>query len=269
MVSLKSSPLYRVEHVLNRIRSLGTGPLSVPQLLPFDQLHYLGTDTLDEMARAFSLGAGSEVLDIGSGLGGPARYLAWRHGCRVTGVELQEDFFQTAIELTARVRLDGRVDFMLGDIVSIDLGGRQFDHAFSLLVFLHIPDRPRLFAACARALRPGGTLYIEDFYQRRPFRPDEERALREVVACPGLPTDSRYLADLSEAGYGDIAMLEITPIWRPWVAERHERFRADLAQHLSLHGPEMTAALDRFYGVMSELFAGGNLGGVRISARRA
>lgn len=268
-MSLKSSPLYRVEHLLNRIREFGTGPLTVPQLLAFDQLHYLGTDTLDEMARTLSLDAGSAVLDIGSGLGGPARYLAWRYGCRVTGVELQEDFFRTSVELTARVDLSSRVDFVHSDMACVDLGGRQFDHALSLLVFLHIPERERLFAACARALRSGGLLYVEDFFQHRPFRPAEELALRETVACPYLPTEARYLADLREAGFDDIAWLDATPLWQPWVAARYERFRGERSNLIRLHGPALTEQLEHFYRVISELFAGGNLGGVKLCARRA
>lgn len=271
MSSLKSSPLYQLAHVLHRIEAKcpGDGPLTVPDLLDLDQLHYLGTDALDEAAQKLGLSREKRVLDIGSGLGGPARYLAYRYGCRVTGVELQEDFFQTSVALTRRADLSHLVDFIHGDFTRLDLQAKPFDHWISFLAFLHIPDRKRLFDACARALRPGQTFYIEDFFQRRPLTPEESQALSETVACSYLPTEREYMADLRAAGFADIEWLDATPIWQPWVADRSERFREDYAQKVKLHGPALADGLDRFYRVIRELFSSGNLGGVRIHGRLA
>jgi sarcosine/dimethylglycine N-methyltransferase len=271
MSTLKSSPLYHLAHVLHRleVRFPASGPLTVPELVELDQLHYLGTDALDEAADKLTLSPEKHVLDIGSGLGGPARYLAYRYGCRVTGVELQQDFFQTGVELTRRANIDHLVDFIHADFTRLDLQGQQFDHWISFLAFLHIPDRKCLFDACARALRPGQTFYIEDFFQRRPLAPGELRDLSETVACPYLPTESQYLADLRGAGFTDIEWSDATPIWQPWVADRSERFRKDHDQHVKLHGPALTENLDHFYQVIRDLFSGGNLGGVKIHGRLA
>lgn len=271
MSSLKSSPLYQMEHIQNRLnaRGLGAGPLTVPQLIACDQLHYLGTDALDEAASKLDLYPNKHVLDIGSGLGGPARYLAFRHGCRVTGVELQEDFFETSVALTERAGLGHLVDFICGDFTTLDLQGQRFDHWISFLAFVHIADRERLFEACARALRPSCTFYIEDFVQRRPFTPGEERALAETVACTYVPTAGQYLSDLKGAGLEVLEWTDATPIWQPWVVDRHERFRRDLEKNIELHGLPLAAGLGHFYAVMRDLFCGGNLGGARIYGRLA
>jgi cyclopropane fatty-acyl-phospholipid synthase-like methyltransferase len=234
-----------------------------------DQLHYLGTEALDEAARKLGVSREKHVLDIGSGAGGPARYLAYRYGCRVTGVELQEDFFETSVELTRRADLTHLVEFIHGDFIDLDLQGRQFDHWIAFLTFLHISDRERLFEACARALRPGQTFYIEDFFQRHPFTRDEERDLAETVACTYLPTESQYLADLRGAGFAVIEWVEATPIWQPWVVDRSAQFRKDYEQKVKLHGRPLAAHLDHFYRVVSELFSNGNLGGVRIYGKLA
>ena len=77
---IKSMKLYHhVDRVVNELRELGkdeTGPLLVDELTAFDQLHYHGTEAVDEAIRATNIAEGSSVLEIGSGLGGPARYLA-------------------------------------------------------------------------------------------------------------------------------------------------------------------------------------------------
>jgi sarcosine/dimethylglycine N-methyltransferase len=67
--------------------------------------------------------------------------------------------------------------------------------------------------------------YIEDFFQRRPLTPRESQALSETAACSYPPTERQYLADLRAAGFTDLAWLDATPIWQPWVTDRSERFR--------------------------------------------
>ncbi len=95
-------------------------------------------------------------------MGGPARYLADRYGCFVTGVELHPQMCSAAIEWTQKTGLSKRVNFFPGDIITINLNQR-FDHWLSLGVFLHICDRSTLFSKFLSRLKPGGRGYIEDF----------------------------------------------------------------------------------------------------------
>ena len=121
------------------------------------------------MIELLGLNEHSTVLDVGSGIGGPARYIAGKSGCSVTGVELQSDLSEAGAELTSRVRgLEGKINFVTGDFVSekLELPHASYDHLISLLVFLHIPDRAALLKRCYDTLTPGGSFVIEDFIER-------------------------------------------------------------------------------------------------------
>ena len=160
MESAKSMKLYdRVERIHHELRALGIAddaPLTVAQLVPFDQYHYHGTEAVDLAAARLGLGPHSRVLDVGAGIGGPARWLAATTGCHVTALELQPDLNATAADLTRRCGLAPLVSHVAGDILDGPPVAGGYDAVISYLAILHIPDRARLFAECHRALRPGG-----------------------------------------------------------------------------------------------------------------
>ncbi len=110
---LQSMPLYtHVDRVARGLAALGIGPddeIPAERLFALDQWHYHGTDAIRDAARFLGLGPQSEVLDIGAGIGGPARFLAHATGCRVTALELQPELHQVGLDLTRRSGLGGRV----------------------------------------------------------------------------------------------------------------------------------------------------------------
>ena len=164
---MKSMKLYeQVERIHNELRALGIdeeSPLDVSDLTPFDQYHYHGTEACDEAIALLGLTPESRVLEVGAGIGGPARYIADSARCHVTALELQPDLNATAADLTARCRIAGDVDHVCGNMLEGPFRDAGFDALTSLLCFLHIPDRSSLFAECFAALKPGGRIYIEDF----------------------------------------------------------------------------------------------------------
>lgn len=102
----------QVERILNELRELGIdedAPLSVEDLTPFDQYHYHGVEAVDEAAKLMGAVQGTEILEIGSGIGGPARHMANRIGCAITALELQPDLNRLADDLTRRCGLSDRV----------------------------------------------------------------------------------------------------------------------------------------------------------------
>src|SRR6516225_4659649 len=127
------------------------------------------------------LGSSSRVLDIGSGVGGPARYLAYQFGCHVTALELQPALHTIAADLTQRSGLDERVTHICADALTYAFPDAAFDAVVSWLAFLHIPDRPRLCTRLARTLRAGGGCYVEDLCIRAPFSVADLRVVRDVV----------------------------------------------------------------------------------------
>ncbi|MEN9206771.1 MAG: methyltransferase domain-containing protein [Gloeomargarita sp. GMQP_bins_120] len=236
--------------------------LTTADLRGLDHYHYCGTAAIDQAIARLQLTAQSHVLDIGAGVGGTARYLAERVGCRVTGLELQPCLCAMAVELTERTGLTERVTFIQGDILQGVPG--QYDAWLSLLVFLHIPDRETLFRRCAAVLKPGGRFYIEDYVQLQPLTPAERETLVQMVACPNLPTLEQYQAHLTQAGLGNIAWENVTPLWQTWVQQRFWAFQEKQDDYRRRHGDDLVESYLAFYRAIAKLFAGGRLGGVRI-----
>ena len=134
------------------------GNLTPQDLAAMDQLHSGGWAMTEELAGTLDLGPGVHVLDIGCGIGGPARYLAHTFGCRVTGLELVESFCRAATMLTAWTGLDERVDFHHGNALEMPFPDAGFDVAWSQNVAMNIEDKRALYAEAHRVLRPGGHL---------------------------------------------------------------------------------------------------------------
>jgi len=271
---------WRVAAVNNALEMRGKaeGPLTVEDLVSLghlDQYHYLGTEACDELIDVLGLSVGSKVLDIGAGIGGPARYIAARSGCDVTGIELQSDLTDAAAKLTERVGLAERVQFKAGDFASVCRAEgsqmlAQFDHAFSLLSFCHFPDRDGALKLMAECVKPGGTILIEDLALVGPsFTVQETADLQNVVNAPAVTSIAEYVSALESAGFIDIEVVEVSAVWRDWTKARHESFKASREETVRLHGEELFESRCRFYNVVADLFAGGNLGGVRITGRKA
>lgn len=271
--AIKTMKLYSdVERVDRELRARGKSPhapLSPEDLTPFDQLHYGGTQAVDEAARRLAIGASTRVIDVGSGLGGPARHLASSTGCRVTAVELQRELHASASRLTKRCSLSHRIDHLNGDFLTAMLPVGGFDALVSWLTFLHIPDRSRLLQRCRAMLKDSSGIYIEDFFQRQPLQTDDIEQLEREVYCRSLPTAETYREDLERAGFQDVRIDDMSEKWTAFVAERQRDFAADRVRFVHLHGPATFGKLDGFYKTMQALFERGNLGGLRISASAA
>ena len=97
-----------------------------------------------------------------SGMGGPARYLASRLGCRVTGLDVTQSRHQSAIRLTELVGLQHLVDFRHGSALAMPFADASFDVVIGQEAFAHVPDKPRLIAECARVVKPGGRIAFTD-----------------------------------------------------------------------------------------------------------
>lgn len=259
----------QVERVFNELAVLGIGaddPIEVDQLARFDQYHYFGTEAVDEAVRRLSLARDMEVLDVGAGIGGPARYLSHRVGCRVTALELQPDLNEIAARLTRRCRLTDRVEHVCGDILAGVVAKGRYDALVSWLTFLHIPDRAALYRRCFESLKPGAGMYAEDYFARSPLSAAERQSLADDIFCEHVPTMADYQTELARAGFDSLELVDVSESWTQFVVERLESFRAGRERNLKLNGAEIVQGLDEFYAAVVALFRGGNLGGIRLVA---
>jgi cyclopropane fatty-acyl-phospholipid synthase-like methyltransferase len=260
-----------VDRIHAELRATGiddAAPLTVADLTRFDQYHYLGTEAVDHAIAVLGIGPDCHVLDVGAGIGGPARHLAAATGCAVTALELQADLDATAAALTRRTGMTERVRHVCGDVVAGAPPGGPYDAVMSFLAILHIPDRPRLLAALHGALRPGGRLYVEDFTKRSEPSVAQWADLRLKVQCPYLPTAAEYARQVAAAGFRELAVEDMTAAWTAFTHERLTAFRAGRDRSVDIHGAELVDGLDDFYATVAGLYASGVLGGVRLVATR-
>ncbi|MCP4753764.1 MAG: methyltransferase domain-containing protein [Proteobacteria bacterium] len=136
--------------------------LTLEDLASLENIHLGGRDASLKLARSADLQEGNKVLDVGCGLGGPARMLAVEFGCQVIGLDLAEDFCQVAEILTEAVGLTPQVGFRQGDALDMPFDDDTFDGIWSQHCAMNIADKKRLYSEFRRVLKKGGTLMIHD-----------------------------------------------------------------------------------------------------------
>ena len=159
---------YRATGLTERLKRalMALGPedqrLTPQQLGTLDQFHTRGLAATAELAKLAGISSDAAVLDVGSGIGGPARFLAATYGCRVTGVDLSAPFVDAARYLTERTGQSGQVSFQTGSALELPFDDGLFDVVLLQHVAMNIADRARLYREIRRMLKPGGRFAIFD-----------------------------------------------------------------------------------------------------------
>jgi ubiquinone/menaquinone biosynthesis C-methylase UbiE len=135
---------------------------TIQALAPYDQFHGRGLEATLELAELIEAGPGDHLLDIGSGIGGPARFFADRFGCQVTGIDLTPEFCALATHLTQLTGLQDQVHFQVGDALALPFAAGSFDGAYSMNVSMNIADKAGLYAGIHRVLKPGAWLMLSE-----------------------------------------------------------------------------------------------------------
>ena len=153
-----------VERILETLAEAGVDvdALQVDDLGAFDEFHVGRREASERLVPLLEVGKGASVLDVGSGIGGPARFIANRTGAQVTGIDLTPEFVDAADTLTQRVGLGDRVSFQLASGTDIPFTDDHFDAATLMHVGMNIEDKATLIAEMARVTRPGGTVLVYD-----------------------------------------------------------------------------------------------------------
>lgn len=135
---------------------------SIEALAHYDHFHGRGLEATQEIADGLAIAPTHHILDVGSGIGGPARYFANRFGCRVTGIDLTAEFCEVARHLTRLLELEDHVAFELGNALSMPLADASFDGAYSMNVSMNIADKAALYREIHRVLKPGAWLMLSE-----------------------------------------------------------------------------------------------------------
>lgn len=240
------------QRILGLLRDHGIdiSKLTAADLAPLDQFHIRGEEASRELATLAGLGPGMAVLELGAGIGGPARMLAARHGCLVTGVDLTEAYCRTAERLTDAVGLSRQVRFICADATALPFEGETFERAWTQHATMNIADKPALYGEIARVLRPGGRLVLYDVVA------GPEQPIRFPVLWAANPEWSHLLpaprmrALIAEAGLAECAWNDSTDLAIAWSRARRRQAAAGTEplgphRYMGAEFPEMAANVGR------------------------
>lgn len=254
--------------ILDAVAARGVAPEAITEevLQQHDQDHYGGTAATDRLIAEARVRADDVVLDVCSGMGGPARYLAWRTGCDVTGLDLTASRVDGAAELTRLAGLSGSVRFVHGNALAMPFEDGSYTLAVAQESFAHIPDKPRLLAECARVLRPAGRLVFSDILHRGSLSAEDRRRLFDGMAFSEIATADEYAQQLGACGLEVVRRIDLTGEWTRILVERHAMYRSLESQTVARLGREHFERYDRAYEHFVGLYREGVLGGALIHA---
>jgi len=191
---------------------------TIETLAPYDQFHGRGMEATEEVAGMIKVTATDHLLDVGSGIGGPARFMAHRFGCRVTGIDLTSEFCEVASHLTRLMGMESKVEFKEGDALRMPFADASFDGAYSMNVSMNIADKPALYREIRRVLNPGGWLMLSEL-ARGPGAPlDYPTPWAATAASSFLATPEETRAGLEAAGFDIVEFRDASEDVKAWGA---------------------------------------------------
>lgn len=242
--------------------------LTQDDLGEFDQDNYGGSAGVEILAQRAGITRDHRVLDVCSGMGGPARWLAHRIGCRVTGIDLTQSRVESAQRLTQRVGLAPLVDFVQGDATAMGLPDASYDVLIGQEAWLHIPTKENLISEITRVVKPGGAIAFTDITSCKSLTPDEQARLASEMHASRIVPAQEYLGLLSNSGCQISAHEDLSAEWTGVLAKRLEMYRSlreTTAEKLGEAHFDKWVSLYTFYAA---LFGSGKLGGARIVVKR-
>ena len=258
------------EQILHTLAANGIAVAGLTEtvLQNHDQDHFGGVEANDILAAKAGIAPHHIVLDVCSGMGGPARYLAQHIGCRVVGLDFTESRHLGAQRLTKLVGLDHLVSFRHGNALAMPFEAASFDVVIGQEAWCHVPDKPQLIAECARVVKPGGTIAFTDIL-RKPGLSDAELArLTRGMPFPTLESLEGYADLLSENGCEVLVRDDLSQEWARILVHRLAMYRGLKDETVRKFGAEHFRKWDDTYAFFVGLYQEGKLGGGRFVARR-
>ncbi|BBK33309.1 methyltransferase family protein [Stella humosa] len=198
------------ERILDAMRASGlsAGTATIEQLAPVDHIHARGFAATKELADSLPIRSGDRIVDIGCGIGGPARYLADRFGCHVEGIDISEPFVDAGNRLSEMTRMRDRVTIRYGDGQKLPYADESFDGGYAQHVTMNVPDRDRFFAEAFRVLRPGAFFALTEHGLGAAGTPHHPLPWSEDGAGAYLLPPEQTVALLGAVGFQMIEVVE-------------------------------------------------------------
>jgi sarcosine/dimethylglycine N-methyltransferase len=204
-------------------------------LAPIDHFHGRGLAATKEMVALLQPAPGEHILDIGSGIGGPARWIAAHFGCHVTGIDLTPAFYEAAIALTQATGQEASVTFQQASATALPFAEDSFDRTYSQNVVMNIADKTRFYAEAFRVLRPGGWSVFSNLVAGPRGDATYPTPWAASAATSFLSTPAETERDLRAAGFEILVFNEASPETLRAQAEARTRAANDGVPRLGVH----------------------------------
>lgn len=260
-----------VAAIRSGIGSLGKtiNSITIDDLAPVDEYHIGGRQASEEFLGQLDLTPDKHVLDVGCGLGGAARFVASRYGCRVTGIDLTPEFIETGKVLCGWVGLDSRISLHQGSALSMPFADHFFDCAYMLHVAMNIDDKVKLCSEVSRVLRPNALFGIYDVMRIGEGELTYPVPWAMTAASSAVATPAQYREALKKAGFSIVAERNR----RDFALTHYDQLRAKIA---AAGGPPalghhilMGKSTPEYLKNMIENISSGRLAPVEVIARKS
>ncbi len=192
----------KLDFTIADVNEVYGGPAGVLwEMLMGEEIHVGGDKETDILSKKAGVKMNTRVLDVCSALGGPARHLARKYGCRVTGLDATEKMVDEAVRRTEREGLSNLVSFRLGNALDMPFHACTFDVVWGQDAWCYITDKERLIREASRVLLQGGVIAFTDWIQAGNMIDKEWMALNNFMAFPYLETMDGYETILKDTGF--------------------------------------------------------------------
>lgn len=237
-------------------------------LYEYDQDHFFGIEATESCIKLINIKSDDYVLDIGSGFGGPARFISEQTGAKVVGIEIQNDRYLFSKQFTSSVGLSDKVDFILGDFNDLKLKDESFSKVISFLSILHIIQKKKALRKACHVLKKNGLIYIEDYYRMRNLSNIEKEKMLDTISCPNLLLKSEYYKELEKNGVSIDSEVEMTNEWSLKASTRYQTMLSELDKSIIVYGHDKAYGALEFSKGVSELFNNNIIKGFKIVGRK-
>jgi SAM-dependent methyltransferase len=222
-----------LESILAFLQARGVDPQhpSCEDLFACDQMHGRGIVATREHFERAGITAGMHILDVGCAIGGSSRYIATACDCRVTGIDLTEEYVEVARELTRRCGLQEKIEYFHADALDMPFENATFDHAWCHNVTMNIEDKAGLVREIARVLKPGGRFSCSEITLGTGGEPYYPLPWASDPSSSFLVTTDEMRRILESGGFRIVARIDLTEpnmVFRREMRERAKRGEAPL-----------------------------------------